>query len=138
MPMPARFGLGGDELGQLPGLDGVRRDPGDLRLLERIDQGFAKINATGAAAKVAAKPLSDVASSAASAGLNVWFKWVVAGATGKIGLLRGAASMLSKAFLPLAAVDFLLNFKQYGTAIGEFAARMLRAKIQTDDFAARV
>lgn len=52
------------------------------------------------------------------------------------GLLGSAVGGLLRAFAPLLALDVVLNFKSYGTAIGEWAARLVGAKDRTLELAA--
>lgn len=52
------------------------------------------------------------------------------------GLLGSAVGGLMRVFAPLLALDVVLNFKSYGTAIGEWAARMAGAKDRTAELAA--
>ena len=59
-----------------------------------------------------------------------------AGAAGKFGLVGTALGGLVRAFAPLAALDIALHFKEYGTAIGEWAARMMGAKDRSAELAA--
>jgi tape measure domain-containing protein len=47
------------------------------------------------------------------------------------GMLGNALSMLK----PLLVLDIALNYKQYGTAIGEFAAKLMGAKDRTQELA---
>lgn len=55
---------------------------------------------------------------------------------GKFGVLGGAVGGLMRAFAPLLALDLVLNFKSYGTAIGEWAAQMMGAKDRSAELAA--
>lgn len=47
----------------------------------------------------------------------------------------GVFGMFGKTLGTLFLVDFALNFKQYGTAIGEFAAKLMGAKDRTQELA---
>ena len=49
-------------------------------------------------------------------------------ASGAAGAASGVFGMFGKTLGTLFLVDFALNFKQYGTAIGEWAAKMMGAK----------
>ena len=60
---------------------------------------------------------------------------VAANAASKTSLLSGAVGALSKVLFPLAVLDIALNFKQYGTAIGEGAAKLLGFKDRTEELA---
>jgi hypothetical protein len=51
------------------------------------------------------------------------------------GLLSGGLAAITRAFLPLAALDIAFNFKSYGTAIGEAAAKLMGYKDRTEDLA---
>lgn len=59
-----------------------------------------------------------------------------AAATSKIGMMGTAMAALTRAAAPLLALDIALNFKSYGTAIGEWAARMMGAKDRAAELAA--
>lgn len=52
-----------------------------------------------------------------------------------MGLFGGGLAAITRAFLPLAALDIALNFKSYGTAIGEAAAKLMGYKDRTEDLA---
>lgn len=53
------------------------------------------------------------------------------------GLLGSAVGGSMRVFAPLLALDVVLNFKSYGTAIGEWAARMAGAKDRTAELQQR-
>lgn len=56
--------------------------------------------------------------------------------TGKLGGLLGAVGGLVRGFGPLLALDIALNFKQYGTWIGEATAKLMGHKDRTAELAA--
>lgn len=53
------------------------------------------------------------------------------------GTLGGAVTGVLRAIGPLLAIDVALNFRQYGTAIGEWAAQMLGAKDRSKELEAQ-
>lgn len=59
-----------------------------------------------------------------------------ASAAPKIGVMGAAVGGLMRTFAPLLALDVVLNFKSYGTAIGEWAAKMAGAKDRSAELAA--
>lgn len=99
-------------------------------------------NTTATVANTAAQTANaaawgDIASKLGGVGPRIGAAGVeAAGAASKFGLLSGAAGSLVRAFAPLAALDIVLNFKSYGTAIGEWAARMMGAKDRSAELAA--
>lgn len=68
---------------------------------------------------------AQMAASSASAGI----------ASKAFGMLGNAMVALRGAALPLLAIDFALNFRKYGEAIGETAAKLMGYKDRTDELA---
>lgn len=52
------------------------------------------------------------------------------------GVASTAVGLLGRVFAPLLALDIVFNFRKYGTAIGEFAARLRGAKDRTEELEA--
>ena len=59
------------------------------------------------------------------------------GAAKKTGLLSGAFGAVMRSVGPLVALDIALNFKRYGTAIGEAAAKLMGYKDRSAELAAQ-
>ena len=56
-------------------------------------------------------------------------------ASAAAGLFGGGLAAITRAFLPLAALDIALNFRSYGTYIGEAAAKLMGYKDRTEELA---
>jgi len=91
-------------------------------------------NAVAARASSAATAQQAVAHQAAAAGMGVTGS-AVTGVASKLGGLATAARLAGRAFLPLAALDFALNFREYGKWIGEAAAKLMGYKDRSEELA---
>lgn len=99
-------------------------------------------NTTATVANTAAQTANAAAWNGVAAGLGgVGPKLAATGAAATsaapmFGVLGGAVGGLMRAFGPLLALDVALHVRQYGTAIGEFAAKLMGAKDRTKEMAA--
>jgi len=82
------------------------------------------------------KGLSGAATGAASVAVKFEQAAAPVGALSKAaGLASSAMGALAKAAAPLLVLDIAFHFKEYGTAIGEWAARMAGAKDRSAELA---
>lgn len=99
-------------------------------------------NTTATVANTAAQVTNAAAWNGVAAGLGgvgpqLGNTTAQAGAASRaFGVVSGAVGGLMRAFAPLLALDIALHFKQYGTAIGEWAAKLMGAKDRSAELAA--
>lgn len=99
-------------------------------------------NTTATAANTAAQVTNAAAWNGVAAGLGgvgpqLGNTTAQAGAASRaFGVVTGAVGGLMRAFAPLLALDIALHFKEYGTAIGEWTAKLMGAKDRSAELAA--
>jgi tape measure domain-containing protein len=99
------------------------RAAGSLAFLSQASAANTVVTNTNTAAQVSnalAVEAGGKASAAAAAGA---------------GIFGGGLAAITRAFAPLALLDIALSFKNYGTAIGEAAAKLIGYKDRTDEIA---
>ncbi|MBK7314925.1 tape measure protein [Candidatus Aalborgicola defluviihabitans] len=115
----------------------------ELATAATVQSTAAKVqNTTATVANTAAQVTNAAAWNGVAAGLGgvgpqLGNTTAQAGAASRaFGVVTGAVGGLMRAFAPLLALDIALHFKEYGTAIGEWTAKLMGAKDRTQELVA--
>lgn len=100
-----------------------------------VEQSAASTLAAKAQLTAAEATALSTAATVTNTGAQVAGALAGAKAAQSAGVLGAAVGGIARAFLPLLALDVALNFRSYGTAIGEAAAKMMGYKDRSDELA---